>query len=294
MEGLCPLNNVRLLVDENETAHQCANHQLADPQICRTCIAQREGTSGGLHRAERALAEHHAPDYPERLRRAFSQAEAVLVVNPEIAELVRPYARRVQVVPSGFDPGRFPRSMRQPDSDFDGRKRILFAGLAEEFMKGFHILHAAANRLWRERTDFELLVTADPPCQFDEFTRFIGWQSQSKLPGAIAAADVLAFPTLAQEALGRSAVEAMACGRPVVASRLGGLPWVVDDEVTGLLFEPGNDEDLAGQLRRLLDDPPLSKRLGEAGRKKFEREFTWDVILEKHYIPLFGTSALAD
>ena len=139
-----------------------------------------------------------------------------------------------------------------------------------------------------------MIVTADPPGQVDEFTRFIGWQSQADLPSAIAAADILAFPTLAQEALGRSAVEAMACGRPVVASRLGGLPWVVDDGVTGLLFEPGNIEDLAFQLRRLLDDPPLSKRMGEAGRMKFEREFIWDVILAKHYVPMFGARTLVN
>jgi rhamnosyl/mannosyltransferase len=84
----------------------------------------------------------------------------------------------------------------------------------------------------------------------------------------------------------------MACGRPVVASRIGGLPWVVEDEVTGLLFEPGDAAGLAGQVARLLDDEALSTRLGEAGRQKFEVEFRWDQVVRRHYARLFGPSVV--
>ena len=82
---------------------------------------------------------------------------------------------------------------------------------------------------------------------------------------------MVVVPTIAQEALGRTAVEAMGVGRPVVASRLGGLPFTVVDGATGLLCEPGNPDDLARKLEILLDDPGLRERLdgsagGEAGR----------------------------
>lgn len=294
LESLCPLNNVRLLVDRQGHATQCHRNQLDDPYTCRGCVADRQGTTGTLHRAERELAAFYEPDYPDRLHRAMAGAEAVLVVNPFIAELVRPHARRVCVIPSGFDPDRFERLPRSPESMTDDRLRIFFAGLVEEYMKGFPLLHAAAERLWQERRDFELIVTAGPPGKINDFTRFIGWQSQQELPKAIAACDILAFPTLAQEALGRSAVEAMGCGRPVVASRLGGLSWVVDDEITGLLFEPGNVDDLTSKLRRLLDDADLRQRMGAAGREKFLREFTWKVILDRSYAPLLGECVTAD
>jgi len=79
-----------------------------------------------------------------------------------------------------------------------------------------------------------------------------------------------------------------------VASRLGGLAWVVDDEITGLLFEPGNVDDLTSKLRRLLDDADLRQRMGAAGREKFLREFTWKVILERSYAPLLGECVTAD
>ncbi len=95
------------------------------------------------------------------------------------------------------------------------------------------------------------------------------------------------MPTVAQEALGRTAVEAMAAGRPVIASRLGGLPFTVIDGATGLLCEPGDADDLARKIATLLEDAGLRQRLGEAGRRRFEQHYAWPVIIEKHYRPLF-------
>jgi len=246
--------------------------------------------SGGLHQAERALAGFYDDDYAERLHRAYRGAEGVLVVNPDIADVVRPFCRRVEVIPSGFDPQRFPEpELMDTETESAGPIRFLFAGLVDEAMKGFSGLFEACQQLWSVRQDFELLVTSDRRAEWDApFVRWIGWQSQTELPNAIRGADVLVFPTIAQEALGRTAVEAMGCGKPVIASRLGGLPWVVEDETTGLIVTPGDPMDLAEKMTRLMDDRSLRQRMGRAGREKFEAEFLWNVILEKHYRPLFG------
>ena len=67
--------------------------------------------------------------------------------------------------------------------------------------------------------------------------------------------------------------EAMSHGLPVIASRIGGLPEFVEDGVTGLLFEPGNVDDLAGKIRQLWDHPDLCRRMGEAGRNKAKLEY---------------------
>jgi glycosyltransferase involved in cell wall biosynthesis len=163
---------------------------------------------------------------------------------------------------------------------------LCFAGLVEEWIKGFEVMHEACALLARRRQDFELVATGDPPGRVDAFTRFVGWQSREDLPRLLRAADILMMPTIAQEALGRTAVEAMGVGRPVIASRLGGLPFTVADGATGLLCEPGNAADVAAKIAMLLDDADLRERLGQAGRRRFAEHYTWDVIIERHYRPL--------
>jgi len=89
----------------------------------------------------------------------------------------------------------------------------------------------------------------------------------------LAAADVVALPSL-QEGLGVAALEAMAAGRPVVASRVGGLTEAVVHEETGLLVPPGDPTALATALVRLARDPGLRARLGAAGRARVLARYT--------------------
>jgi glycosyltransferase involved in cell wall biosynthesis len=288
LECLCPLNNVRLLPEPNGRFRQCGRHQLAAPGHCRRCLQERSHMSGGLHQAERKLSAVGTKEYDRVLRRAFEEAEAVFVVNPLAEAMVSPYADSVRVSPAGMDPARFPwpwpeepRQLRSSD-----RTTLFFAGLVQEGIKGYHVLQEACVRLWQRRQDFELVATGDPPGSVDAFTRFVGWQSQEELPRYLRAADICVVPTIAQEALGRTAVEAMAVGRPVIASRLGGLPFTITDGMTGLLFEAGNAGDLAQKIEILLNHHTLREQMGTAGRERFERYFRWDVIIDRDYRPL--------
>lgn len=285
LECLCPLNNVRLLPGESAGFRQCALHQLAVPKQCADCITTNGAWSGLLHRQERALAGVGTPEYTEKLLRAFREAEAVLVVNPLTEAMIGPYARSVRVVTSGMDRRRFPDAAEleaKPDQPFT----LFFAGLVDEAMKGFHVLQEACALLWEERKNFQLLATGDPPGRMNDFTQLVGWQTQEELPKHLRRADVVVIPTVAQEALGRTAVEAMAAGRPVIASRLGGLPFTVLDGATGLLCEPGDAADLARKIKLLWDDPELRERMGKAGRRRLDDRYSWEVIVERHYRPL--------
>ncbi len=156
-------------------------------------------------------------------------------------------------------------------------------------MKGFHVAHQACCLLRQARSDFELVVTFDPPGQIDEFTRSVGWCSQDDLPRHYRDAGICLVPTIAQEGLSRTSVEAMASGIPVIASRIGGLPYTVSDGATGLLFEPGDAADLARKIARLLDDSILRSEMGIAGRRRFEDEVTWETVIERYYQPLLGS-----
>jgi glycosyltransferase involved in cell wall biosynthesis len=81
------------------------------------------------------------------------------------------------------------------------------------------------------------------------------------------------------EGLGSAILEAMACERPIVATRAGGIPEVVTDEDTGLLVPPQDDEALAEALIRLLQDRVLRERLGSAGRARVCRDFSVDALV---------------
>ena len=256
-ECLCPLNNVRLLPDGSGGFRQCNLHQLATPVECHRCVAERGHLSGSLHQADRQLSvEREEAEQPEQRSAIRGQSPSPLPLSPQ--------AGRGEI------------------------KRLFFAGLFDEPMKGFHVLREACERLWKRRQDFELAVTAEQAGQTEEFLNFVGWQSQEELPHEYSACDICIVPTIAQEALRRTAVEAMAAGRPVIASRIGGLPFTMIDGATGLLSEPGNADDLAAKIEVLLDDRELRDRMGCAGRRRFEEHYSWDVIIERHYRPLLA------
>jgi glycosyltransferase involved in cell wall biosynthesis len=286
-ECLCPLNNCRFLGAPDGSFSHCPRHQLATPDACRECLATRGRWSGPLHRGERELSGVERPGYVEALRQALGQAQAVLVNNPLIEAMLSPYAPAVRVVPPGVEAARFAWSDDGgPERSTGEPVRIFIAGCVEEPFKGFAVLHQACARLWQHRQDFRLEVTAMQAGQIDAFTHSTGWLSQEELPEYYRAADICVVPSLVQEGWPIVGVEAMAAGRPVVASRIGGLQFMVSDGATGLLCEPGNAEELATCLQRLLGDPELRRRMGRTARRRFEERGSWEAVLAHHYWPL--------
>ena len=102
------------------------------------------------------------------------------------------------------------------------------------------------------------------------------------LPSYYAAADVGVFPSIGDEAFGITIAEAMSCGKPVIASHIGGIPEVVGNEETcGLLVPPGDVTALAQAMRRLADDTGMRARIGTAARARIERLYTWELSAQR-------------
>jgi glycosyltransferase involved in cell wall biosynthesis len=102
---------------------------------------------------------------------------------------------------------------------------------------------------------------------------------------AFGACELLALPS-DYEAFGLVLVEAMACSKPCVATRVGGVPEVIDEDRTGLLVDFGDVQGLARALTEVLSDPKKAKEMGTAGRKRVEDKFTWETVttqIEKVY-----------
>jgi glycosyltransferase involved in cell wall biosynthesis len=98
-----------------------------------------------------------------------------------------------------------------------------------------------------------------------------GWRN--RMPPVMAALDILVQPST-RETFGRTLVEAMATRKPVIASRVGGMPEVVVDQETGLLVPKEDAQSLAAAIITLLEDPPRARQMGEAGRRRVERLFS--------------------
>ncbi len=285
-ECLCPLNNLGLLPGPT----QCPNTQLADAARCRACLAEHASTSGGLHALDRQLSGVGTDEYDALLRRVVRESRGVLTLNEETAADFERHADSVVVVPWGMNPSRFVGELASVESG-EGPVRFLFAGLVRESIKGYSVLREAGRRLWERRQDFEFVVTDAVDVPTEPFERFVGWKSQGELPDWFRRTDATVVPTVAREGLSRTAAEAMACGRPVVGSRLGGLVGQIDDGIEGRLVVPGDPDVLAAAIEELIDDPGKRVAMGEAGRRRFEATWRWPDVVRRHYVPRLGTES---
>lgn len=113
----------------------------------------------------------------------------------------------------------------------------------------------------------------------EDRVRFVGAKSRALLRYYYSAADLfVSVPWY--EPFGITPVEAMACGTPVLGSRVGGIKHTVVDEVTGLLVEPHDPNAVARAIRRILADDGLRDRMGRAGRERVHEQFTWNLVTE--------------
>jgi len=178
-----------------------------------------------------------------------------------------------------------------------GKKVILTIGNLVE-RKGHDMVIKALPKVLRVVPDAIYLIVGDGACRpkledlasemgVRDHVVLAGYLSDHHLPEIYALGDVFVMPSRARiencdvEGFGLVFLEASACGKPVIAGRSGGIPDAVDHGVTGYLVDPGDPDEIAEYLIRILQDPTLAGRLGESGRKRVLREFTWDHFASK-------------
>jgi glycosyltransferase involved in cell wall biosynthesis len=109
---------------------------------------------------------------------------------------------------------------------------------------------------------------------------FLGGIPNEDMPPIYRGADICLLPSL-MEATSIAGLEAMACARPLVGSRVGGIPAIIEDGATGILVDPGKAEPLAAAVRRLAGDGALRERMGRAARERVMREFSWEEVAKR-------------
>jgi glycosyltransferase involved in cell wall biosynthesis len=218
----------------------------------------------------------------------LEQSARLIAVSPFVRdEALADHRERVAIVPPGVDADRF-----VPDGEPSGHQ-ILFVGpLSTTYAwKGLDVLWDAFQQVHGSLPDAELTIVGDGDrlaeyraraAQADGSVNVRGRVSDGELVEAYQQARVVVLPSTSEaESFGMVLAEANACGRPVVGSRVGGIPAFVDHEANGLLAEPGDAEDLARRLERVLEDDALARRLGREGRKRVVDEHDWDRLAQR-------------
>lgn len=224
---------------------------------------------------------------PVTLRRA----QRVIAVTPGEALLLRRLGvapGRIRTIPNGVDLREFP-SPRAPNSPRD-QASILFVGRCYPRQKGLEYLIRSLALMEQPRKICLRIVGEDwggvPSLRLlskslgvEQQVEFSGRLSRAELIRSYLSADVFVLPSLF-EPFGIVLLEAMAAGLPIVASRVGGVPDVVEDGRTGILVEPGNAQALCQALEFLISNPPLRQRMGEAGRRRAAK-YSWDIVIPR-------------
>lgn len=218
-------------------------------------------------------------------RAAYSCAHVIVANSRAAAERLaqeRVPAAKIAVIPNGLDADAF--SARPPRHRL--RRVITVANLRPE--KGHDLLIDAAAHVLRRFPDAQfdvvgggpelnaLVARADDAGVLHAFT-FLGHRDD--VPARLEEADIFVLPSRS-EAFPNAVLEAMAAGRPVVASSVGGIRELIDHEHTGLLVPPDDSRALAERIGRLMADAPFAARLGASARARARARYSFERMVE--------------
>lgn len=210
----------------------------------------------------------------------------------EVSDTVRRVSpkSRIVAIPNGIDTTKYSPSLDGISAASSGLRHgarhvaVIVGHLSE--VKGYPTFFKAAARVVRRMDSVAFLVVGEEMVHtgyrdhlerlvqslgIAHCTHFLGWRKD--VADVLRAADVMVLPSHA-EGLPLAVLEAMACGKPVVATPVNGVPEAVIDGGTGILVAPGDDEALAEALIRLFDQPEVARQMGSEGRRRVETHFS--------------------
>jgi len=270
-----------------------------------------------LRRAQPEVVHIHEPFSPSASMLAVTAARAPVVatfhasVDSRAYRLAGPYLRRlgrridvkiavsraardtveavlgpgVRIIPNGLDTAVYAH-IGPVDP---GTKTILFFGRLEE-RKGPQVLLEAIPTVLAAEPDATFVVAGDGPLrakleaavapEHRHAVSFVGTFTDASRATLLSSASIACLPAIGGESFGIVLLEAMAAGRPVVASAIPGYAAVAEHERQGLLFSPGDSDALAAALIRLLAEPDVARRMGEQGREHAKR-YDWSVLADE-------------
>ncbi len=201
---------------------------------------------------------------------------------------------RIEVIPNGLDLQRYKPINRQIVRSLlnlpQNKHLVLFGAIkaTSDRRKGFHLLNPALQRLcqsgWQNQIELIVIGASESDDQVDLGfkTHYLGKLSDDiSLAQVYAAADIFVAPSL-QDNLPNTVVEAIACGTPCAAFKIGGMPEIIEHQQNGYLAQPFEEEDLARGIAWVLENKERHQKLGDRARAKAEQEFTQEIQARRY------------
>ncbi|MEI2618980.1 MAG: glycosyltransferase family 4 protein [Thermomicrobiales bacterium] len=264
-------------------------HEPLTPILCSAVLLYSDVANVGTFHAARPSNVMYMYLKPV-LDLFFDKLDARVAVSEAAREFVDSYfPSEYEIIPNGISLDRFHGQADPLPQFMDGRPNILFVGRFNEPRKGFRYLIRAMPMIRSQFPDARLIVVGQGATdRYEHFLHqhgiddvvFAGFVSADELPRYYASCDVFVAPSTGRESFGLILLEAMASGKPVIASSIAGYSAVVRDGLDGVLVEPKNPQALALAIVRVLADVPLRERLTTSAHEHV-KQFSWAVVAER-------------
>jgi phosphatidylinositol alpha-mannosyltransferase len=262
-------------------------HEPFAPLLCVSALAQSNSINVGTFHACHAKSRTYYVSQPV-LKRWLKKLHGKITVSQAALNYVHKYfPGDYHIIPNGIDIERFSSEGARRNEFINGKLNILFVGRLEK-RKGLGHLIDACALVKKELPDFRLIVVGPgtrlrPGYQeqakelnLDNIV-FTDYISNTQLPEYYRTADIFCAPATGGESFGIVLLEAMACGKPVVASNIEGYATVLSHNEEGLLVPKGDAASLAQALLSLLNDRALRETMGEKGKVK-AKKYSWENV----------------
>jgi len=280
-------------------------HEPLMPMLCTTVLRLSQTTNIGTFHAfaGRPSYSFAKPLAMRFLKKWFRKLDGKIAVSKPAMEFANKHLPGdYTIIPNGVDLAHFSPDVPPIDEFCDGKLNILFTGRLEK-RKGANYLLKAYQRVKEEIPDSRLIIVGPGTRLRNKYEKhvkrhglkdvvFIGYASYDDLPRYYKTADIFCAPATGRESFGIVLLEAMAIGKPIVASNIEGYASLLTHGVEGLLVPPKDKEALAQALISLMTDESLRQQMGARGILK-AKEYDWKYLTQRildYYISILSQS----
>jgi phosphatidylinositol alpha-mannosyltransferase len=288
-------------VFEREKFDICHLHEPLMPTLCTTILRLKKSPMVGTFHASGGKPWYtmFSPLAKWYLDRWFRKLDGRIAVSQVALDYVNKYfPAEFQIIPNGVDTQHFNERVTPIERFADGKTNILFVGRLEK-RKGFtHLLEA--YKLLKPEVPNCRLIQVGPGVRlrkrYEKRARqyglpdvhFTGYASYIDLPRYYKTADIVCFPATGRESQGIVLLEAMAVGKPVVATNIEGYTSVLTDGIEGITVPPKDPAKLAEAILKLINNKQLRQQMGDRGITR-AKQYDWPIIA-KRVLDLYKTT----